>query len=118
MCQNDLLGLDRNTNNYIFSYHYSLFMKDGQNKYILRKGLQEYMHKDVINRKSKSGRPGNNSYLIYSVLYDEMIQMTEYRTTHANGFWNKDIAELYRVDTVTKGTRYTLVVWYVGPPFK
>ena len=24
----------------------------------------------------------------------------------------------HRVDTVTKGTRYTLVVWYVGPPFK
>ena len=86
----------------IFSYHYSLFMKDGQNKYILRKGLEEYLHKDVVGRKSKSGRPGNNAYLIYHVLNHEMIEKTQHRTTHANGFWNKDIARLYRIDTKTR----------------
>ena len=84
-----------------FSYHYSLFMKDGQNKYILRKALQEYLPKDVVDRKAKSGRPGNNSYLIYRILNEEMIHMTKYRTAHANGLWNQDISRLYSVDTKT-----------------
>ena len=85
----------------VFSYHYSLFMKDGQNKYILRKALQEYMPKAVLDRKGKSGRPGNNSYLVYNTLNEEMTRLVEYRVAHANGFWNKDISRLYSVDTKT-----------------
>ena len=85
----------------VFSYPYSLFMRGGQNKHILRETMQGYMPKGVLSRQSKSGRPGNNSYLVYNTLNEEMTRLIEYRVAHANGFWNKDISRLYSVDTKT-----------------
>ena len=50
-------------------------MKNGQNKYILRNCFKNYFSKDVLNRKEKSARPGDNANFIFNIFYKNYLDL-------------------------------------------
>ena len=56
--------LDHKFVEYIFSIDPKYFMQGGENKKMLRESMKKNLPKEVYNRKSKSARPGSDSYFM------------------------------------------------------
>ena len=50
-------------------------MKNGTNKYMLRKSLENILPNYINRIKKKYVRPGNNSFLVYNKLHDSIQSM-------------------------------------------
>ena len=61
--------LDHEFVEYCANHNINEFMKDGENKSMLRRAMAEILPESIISRKSKSGRPGNDNYLIYNIIH-------------------------------------------------
>jgi len=59
----------------VFKIKTALFMKNGKNKYLLRKIFNKYFSKEVAQREQKSPRPGSNDYLMFNKFDDQFIQL-------------------------------------------
>ena len=55
--------------------HFENFMKNGTNKYMLRKSLENILPNYINRIKKKYVRPGNNSFLVYNKLHDSIQSM-------------------------------------------
>ena len=58
---------------YCANHNVDEFMLNGENKSMLRRAMKSILPSSVLSRKSKSGRPGNDSLLVYDKLYKEII---------------------------------------------
>ena len=67
--------LDHKLVEYIFSIHPKYFMLEGQNKYMLRKSIKNMVPKEILERKTKSARPGSDSYFIDKLVKTEMLDL-------------------------------------------
>ena len=63
--------LDHKLVEYIFSIDSKKFMQSGLNKFILRSSLSKNLPNSIINRKTKSARPGSDSYFMEKLVREE-----------------------------------------------
>ena len=78
--------LDHKFVEYIYKIKTKYFMKDAQNKNILRTSFKKYFSDKVLNRKDKSARPGNNSYFMFSTFNDHFLDLLNNK--NKNQFFN------------------------------
>ena len=62
---------------YIFSIKSEFFMNLGFQKFMIRKSLEKISSKKVLYRKIKSGRPGNDNYYIFEIVFNEFIDLIQ-----------------------------------------
>ena len=60
---------------YVFSIKTEDFYIDGKSKGMLRNSIKEISDNKIVNRKRKSGRPGNDIYFIFFSVFDELIEL-------------------------------------------
>ena len=73
--ENRVPMLDKKFVEYIFSIKSEFFMNSGFQKFMIRKSLEKISPKKVLYRKTKSGRPGNDNYFIFNIVFDEFIDL-------------------------------------------
>jgi asparagine synthase (glutamine-hydrolysing) len=78
--------LDHKFVEYIYKIKTKYFMKDAQNKNILRTSFKKYFSDKVLSRKDKSARPGNNSYFMFSTFNDHFLDLLNNK--NKNQFFN------------------------------
>ena len=93
--------LDHELVNYIFSIKTEDFYLSGLSKGLLRIGIKDISNNKIINRKKKSGRPGNDIYFLFFKVFDEFIDLLNISNLDDYGF-NKyflitDILKLKRI---------------------
>ncbi|MBN1124187.1 MAG: asparagine synthase (glutamine-hydrolyzing) [Sedimentisphaerales bacterium] len=111
--------LDHTFLEYVFSHDYGEFMKAGRNKAMLRKAMQPLLPQSVLERRSKSPRPGNNAHFIYHLLCEPMLDLLGSPRTLLDTFLNPGVARLFEADRQKKDTQraeswfrvYLLVRW-------
>ncbi len=62
---------------YIFSIKSEFFINSGFQKFMIRKSLEKISSKKVLYRKIKSGRPGNDNYYIFEIVFNEFIDLIQ-----------------------------------------
>ena len=62
---------------YIFKIKTKYFINSGHQKYMIRKSLEKISPKKVLYRKIKSGRPGNDNYYIFEIVFNEFIDLIQ-----------------------------------------
>ena len=90
--------LDHHFLEQVFSYQYYEFMKNGLNKAMLRESMKGFLPPEVISRKSKSPRPGNNAHLIYYLLKTEMMDILHSRLFQQSHYWKPNLSALFQRD--------------------
>ena len=90
--------LDHKFVEYCFSHNTEEFMKNGENKAMLRQAMKKILPSSVLSRKSKSGRPGNDNFLMYNVLNHEMSNILSSKEFKDLDFFNKNILSVYNND--------------------
>ena len=96
---------------YVFSHDYREFIKEGKNKSMLRRSMDKYLPQEVIQRKSKSPRPGNNSHLIYHVLYKEMIALLRAKLFKELGYFKTDTIKKFQNDCLIRN-KPRAITWF------
>ncbi len=81
--------LDHEIVEYIYNIKSRYFMKNAENKHILRNCFKNFLSKEVLNRKHKSPRPGNNSEFIFNDFYENFIELLNYNLT--NDYFDSNI---------------------------
>lgn len=69
--------LDHVFADFIFKHNFVEFMSEGMNKSMLRRSMKGNLPDLIINNRQKHGRPGNNSYFVYKLLYGKILQMID-----------------------------------------
>ena len=69
--------LDHKLVEYIFSIDSKKFMQSGLNKFILRSSLSKNLPNSIINRKTKSARPGSDSYFMEKLVREEFLDLLQ-----------------------------------------
>ena len=64
-------------NENVFKIKSALFMKNGKNKYLLRKIFNKYFSNEVAQREQKSPRPGSNDYLMFNKFNEKLNEMNK-----------------------------------------
>ncbi len=103
--------LDHKFLEHIFSYDYSEFMKNGKNKAMLRDSLRDYLPSEVINRKSKSGRPGSNAHIVFGVLKQNIQDMLKSKELKSVGYWHNKCHSIFQQDCLTRNDERA-IVWF------
>ena len=83
----------------VFSHDVSEFMKYGENKSMLRRAMKPYLPDEIINRKSKSNRPGSNAHIVYKLLKDRIIELIKRRSGDLYIFWGSDLLDKFKQDS-------------------
>ena len=78
--------LDHELVNYIFSIKTEDFYLSGLSKGLLRIGIKDISNNKIINRKKKSGRPGNDIYFLFFKVFDEFIDLLNISNLDDYGF--------------------------------
>ena len=91
--------LDHEIVEYIYNIKSRYFMKNAENKYILRNCFKNFFSKEVLNRKHKSPRPGNNSEFIFNNFYENFIELLNYNLT--NDYFDSSIIK-YNLEKTKK----------------
>ena len=86
-------------------------MKGGINKSILRRTMKDDLPIEVTNRFSKSPRPGNNSHIVYKILYKEMLNILKNDKLHDLGLLKKDITEKF-IDDKNVNNNNSAEIWF------
>ena len=80
----------------VFKIKSSLFMKNGQNKYLLREVFKKYFSDDVIKRKQKSPRPGSNNFLMFNEYFYQLIDLLKSnKGKYSNYFDSRQVLETF-----------------------
>jgi asparagine synthase (glutamine-hydrolysing) len=95
----------------VFSYDYSEFMKCGINKAMLRKAMAAYLPTEVINRKTKSGRPGSNAHIVYDILKEEMDNIFNSKEFRKSEYWNVNCRKLFATDCIKRNNERA-IAWF------
>lgn len=82
--------LDHKMVEYVFNIKTKFFMQNAENKHILRSCFKNYFSKEVISRKEKSPRPGDNSDFIFNTFYGYFLDLLN-NNLQNNYFNNKKI---------------------------
>jgi asparagine synthase (glutamine-hydrolysing) len=93
----------------VFSYDYTEFMRGGSNKSMLRRAMKGYLPNEVITRKDKSPRPGNDAHLVYGPLRADVEESLA--GASPAGWLAADAAARFRADAQT-GRRETAEAWF------
>ncbi len=101
--------LDHEMIEYIFKLKTNYFMKNGENKHILRKCFKKYFSDEVLNRKHKSPRPGDNREFIFKDFYGSFIDLLNLDLTNDH-FDNKKIK--FQLENDKKNMSYTYSNFY------
>ena len=91
--------LDHKLVEMVFSHDVSEFMKYGENKSMLRRAMSPYLPDEIINRKSKSNRPGSNALIVYKLLKDRIIDLIKRRSGDLYIFWGTDLLDKFKQDS-------------------
>ena len=94
----------------VFSHHFSEFMKDGMNKSMLRRSMKGYVPDDVLQRMSKTNRPGNHANLVYKQIGDEIFDIL-HSSASGNHFFNDNLRDKFKEDL----SRYNIAsaeIWF------
>ncbi len=78
--------LDHRFSDYIFSIKTEDFYTNGISKGMLRSSISKISNKKIVNRKTKSGRPGNDIYFIFYVVFEELIDLINIFNVDLFGF--------------------------------
>ncbi len=96
--------LDHKMVEYIYSIKTQYFMKNAENKHILRNCFKNYFSEKVLNRKDKSARPGDNSNFIFKTFYKNYLDLLS--SQNENIYFNiKKIKTNLQKDKRTKNFR-------------
>jgi len=95
----------------VFSYDYSEFMKGGVNKAMLRKAMVPYLPGEVVRRKDKSQRPGNDGHIIYKTLRNDMDDILQSERLQKFNYWRKDMGAVFKKDCSEMNSERA-VVWF------
>ncbi len=90
--------LDHRLMEQTFSYDYSEFMLNGENKSMLRRSMKNILPSDVLGRKDKSPRPGSDVHFVYDLLYDRIRDILNPRNLIESKWWRKDCAQQFEKD--------------------
>ncbi len=82
----------------VFKYKYVEFMENGRNKAMLRKAMEKYLPLEVVQRKTKSPRPGNNAHFIYKILGDEMLDLLHSGKFRKGSILKSDCEDAFQLD--------------------
>ncbi len=69
-----------------WSANHKEFMKNGNNKKILRNVFKDILPKKILNNKIKSRKPGSNSHSVYKVLKNKILYNLNNKKNRANIF--------------------------------
>ncbi len=75
----------------VFKIKTSLFMKNGKNKYLLRKIFNKYFSNEVAQREQKSPRPGSNDYLMFNEFDEHFIQLLSSSNTKSLIYFDNNL---------------------------
>ena len=103
--------LDHRLIEFVFSHDYAEFMKGGINKSLLRRTMKDDLPSEVTNRFSKSPRPGNNSHIVYKILYKEMLNILKNDKLYDLGFLKNDITENF-IDDKNVNNNNSAEIWF------
>ncbi|MDA7546249.1 asparagine synthase (glutamine-hydrolyzing) [Alphaproteobacteria bacterium] len=103
--------LDHEFVEYCANHNINEFMKDGENKSMLRRAMAEILPESIISRKSKSGRPGNDNYLIYNILHEEMKEILSNPDFKNLNLFCKNSFSLYEKDKLNNNSKRG-TVWF------
>jgi len=92
----------------VWSYHFQNFMKNGNNKNILRESLRPILPKGISEVKTKIPRPGDNALLSYKVLNKYIVNML--KEEGDKSFFKKNLVNLYENDA-NKNNKANSYVW-------
>ncbi len=81
-----------------FSYDYAEFMRNGENKSMLRRAMMGILPEEVVDRRDKSPRPGSNVHFIYNVLVEKMREILSSSVFRESPWWRDDCAEQFEHD--------------------
>ena len=81
--------LDHEMIEYAYSIKTEYFMKNAQNKYILRNCFKKFFSKEVLKRKVKSASPGDNSIFIFNDFYGDFIDLLN--SKYQNNYFDKKL---------------------------
>ena len=81
-----------------FSYDYAEFMRNGENKSMLRRGMKGLLPDEVVGRRDKSPRPGSNVHFVYDLLLDRMRKLLASSSFRKLPWWRADCAEQFERD--------------------
>jgi asparagine synthase (glutamine-hydrolysing) len=103
----------------VFTHDYAEFMRNGINKFMLRSAMKDALPKEVVERYSKSPRPGSNAHLVYDVLYNPISRMLKSDIFRNLSWWSDDCAEEFNNDCTERDIQraevwfrlYTVMRW-------
>jgi len=82
----------------VFSHDAFEFMKYGENKSMLRRAMKPYLPNEILDRKSKSNRPGSNAFIVYNLLKDRVVELINSRQDDSFVFWRADLLDDFKQD--------------------
>ena len=85
--------LDHEFAEYVFSIKTEDFFVKGRPKGMLRESLRKISDNKIMNRKVKSGRPGNDMFFIFYTVFDEFIELINFSDIEKFGFDKKVLLE-------------------------
>lgn len=90
--------LDKHFIEMTFRHKFSEFMKDGENKSMLRRAMHGILPNEILERKSKSPRPGNDAHFIYDLMASEALECFHDEDTSGSKWFNKGMASQFKKD--------------------
>ena len=85
--------LDHKLIDHIFSISPEYFMLEGKNKYMLRECIKKMVPKEILDRKTKSARPGSDLHFLSKLVKKEMLDLLNN---------NKNLIEFFNIDLLAK----------------
>ena len=74
----------------VFSYDFGEFMAAGVNKSMMRRAMKGLLPDEVVERKTKSPRPGNDAHLVYGHLRPHFVLKTDWLGPSAQDIFEQD----------------------------
>ena len=74
-----------------FKIKSSLFMKNGKNKYLLRKIFKKYFSDEVIQREQKSPRPGSNYFLMFNEFFNQFVELLNTSEAKSSNYFDSTL---------------------------
>ena len=95
--------LDHEFVEYVFSIKTEDFFVKGRPKGMLRESLRKISDNKIMNRKVKSGRPGNDMLFIFYSVFDEFVELIKFSDIEIFGFDKKVLLEdIFKIKTTFK----------------
>jgi asparagine synthase (glutamine-hydrolysing) len=102
-----------------FTYDYAEFMRDGENKSMLRRAMRGLLPESVVSRRDKSPRPGSNVHFVYEVMRERIRDQLASISFTSSLWWRNSCAAEFERDCDNRDAKraevwfriYTLARW-------